>query len=47
MRANGAWLAIGLAVGAALWVATDQVVWLAVGVAIGAALGFQSGRTKR
>ncbi len=42
MRVSGGLFAVGIAIGVALWVATDQVVWLALGVAIGAALAYRS-----
>ena len=35
------WIGVGTAIGAALYVATNEPVWIAVGVAIGAALGWR------
>ena len=35
------WIGVGVAVGAAVFVATNEPVWIALGVAIGAALGWQ------
>jgi len=32
---------VGVAIGAALYAATNEPVWIAVGVAIGAALGWR------
>jgi|TARA_B100000959_G_scaffold200119_1_gene209408 hypothetical protein len=36
---TGAWVAIGVGIGAALFSATQEPVWIGVGVALGAALG--------
>ena len=38
---SGNWISEGVAIGAALYVATNEPVWIAVGVAIGAALGWR------
>ena len=35
------WIGVGVALGAAVFVATNEPVWIALGVAIGAALGWQ------
>ena len=35
------WIGVGVAVGAAVFVATNEPVWIALGVAIGAALSWQ------
>ena len=35
------WIGVGIAVGAAVFVATNEPVWIALGVAVGAALGWQ------
>ena len=35
------WIGVGVAVGAAVFVATDEPAWIALGVAMGAALGWQ------
>ena len=35
----GNWIGVGAAIGAAVFVATNEPTWIAVGVAIGAALG--------
>lgn len=35
----GNWIGVGTAIGAAVFVATNEPVWIAAGVAIGAALG--------
>ena len=35
------WIGVGVALGAAVFVATNEPVWVALGVAIGAALGWQ------
>ena len=40
----GAWLAIGIAIGAALYAATRSPVWIALGVALGAALAARARR---
>ncbi len=40
-RSFGFWIAIGVATGVAIGVATDELgLWISLGVAIGAALGF-------
>ena len=38
---SGNWIGAGVAIGAALYVATNEPVWIAVGVAIGAALSWR------
>ena len=38
---SGNWIGVGVAIGAALYVATNEPVWIAVGIAIGAALGWR------
>jgi len=40
MKNKGAWIPIGVAIGAAISVATKDLVWIAVGGALGAGLGF-------
>lgn len=35
----GTWIAIGVAIGVAMWLATDNAVFLGAGIAIGIALG--------
>ncbi|MEK9995806.1 MAG: hypothetical protein VW664_05740 [Halieaceae bacterium] len=35
------WIGVGVALGAAVFVATNEPVWIALGVAMGAALGWQ------
>ena len=37
----GNWIGVGTAIGAAVYVATNEPVWIAVGVAIGAVLGWR------
>ena len=38
------WIGAGVAVGAAVFVATNEPVWIALGVAMGAALGWQKSK---
>jgi len=38
---TGNWIGVGTAVGAAVFVITNEPVWIALGVAIGAALGWR------
>ena len=38
---SGSWIGVGTAVGAAVFVVTNEPVWIAVGVALGAALGWR------
>ena len=40
----GNWIGVGTAIGAAVFVATNEPTWIAVGIAIGAAIGWR--RTK-
>ena len=35
------WIGVGVALGAAVFVATNEPVWIALGVAVGAALSWQ------
>jgi len=35
------WIGVGIALGAAVFVATNEPVWIALGVAVGAALSWQ------
>jgi hypothetical protein len=35
---SGNWIAVGTAIGAVIFVLTQEPVWIAIGVAIGAAL---------
>lgn len=35
------WVSVGVALGAAIFVATNEPVWIALGVAMGAGLGWQ------
>lgn len=44
---SGAWIAVGTAVGAAVFAATKEPVWIAVGVAVGAALGWKKPQHKQ
>ncbi|HEY4581810.1 MAG TPA: hypothetical protein VIG88_02955 [Lysobacter sp.] len=46
-RKPGVWIAIGVAVGVALFAATRSPVWIAVGVAIGVALSARGRREGR
>ena len=43
---TGAWVAIGVGIGAALFSATQEPVWIGVGVALGAALGINWGYSR-
>lgn len=43
----GAWTAVGLAIGVALLVATDQPAFIAVGLALGLGLGSVKKRSDR
>lgn len=44
---SGSWIAVGTAIGAAIFAATNESVWIAVGVAIGAALGWRNPNNKK
>ncbi|HZX81886.1 MAG TPA: hypothetical protein VFE72_13145 [Lysobacter sp.] len=46
-RKPGAWIAIGVALGAALFAATRNPVWIAVGTALGVALSARARRGAR
>tara|TARA_B100000242_G_scaffold116489_1_gene81356 strand:- start:1002 stop:1157 length:156 start_codon:yes stop_codon:yes gene_type:complete len=41
---SGAWIGVGTAIGAAVYILTNEPTWLAVGVAIGAALSWRKPR---
>lgn len=43
----GNWIGVGVAIGTALFVATNEPVWIAVGVAIGAAIGWRKPKEKK
>jgi len=43
----GNWIGVGVAIGTALFVATNEPVWIAVGVAIGAAVGWRKPKEKK
>lgn len=38
---TGAWIGVGTAIGAALFILTQEPVWIAVGVAVGAGLDWR------
>jgi len=40
------WIGVGVAIGVAIFVLTNEPVWIALGVAIGAALGFSQKKDK-
>jgi hypothetical protein len=40
-RHAGNWIGVGTAIGAALFVLTDEPLWIALGVALGAALDWR------
>ena len=42
----GNWIGAGAAIGAAVFVATNEPTWIAVGIAVGAALGWRKPKDK-
>lgn len=42
----GNWIGVGVAIGAVIFVLTNEPVWIALGVALGAALGFSRKKDK-
>ena len=42
----GNWIGAGTAIGAAVFVATNEPTWIAVGIAIGAAIGWRKPKDK-
>ena len=43
----GNWIGVGAAIGAAVFVATNEPTWIAVGIAVGAAIGWLKPKEKR
>ena len=43
---SGAWIGVGTAIGAAVFVATNEPTWIAVGIAVGAAIGWRKPKDK-
>ena len=43
----GNWIGVGTAIGAAVFVATNEPTWIAVGIAVGAAIGWLKPKEKR
>ena len=43
----GAWIGVGTAIGAAVYVITKNPVWIGAGVAIGAAIGWTSQKNQK
>ena len=46
MKRTGTWAGVGVAIGAAVFAATNEPTWIAVGVAIGAALGWRKPKSQ-
>jgi len=44
-RHAGNWIGVGTAIGAALFVLTDEPLWIALGVALGAALDWRKSQS--
>ena len=42
----GNWIGVGTAIGAAVFVATNEPTWIAVGIAVGAAIGWRKTKDK-
>ena len=42
----GNWIGVGTAIGAAVFVATNEPTWIAVGIAVGAAIGWRKPEDK-
>ena len=42
----GNWIGVGTAIGAAVFVATNEPTWIAVGIAVGAAIGWRNQKIK-
>ena len=42
----GNWIGVGAAIGAAVFVATNEPTWIAVGIAVGAAVGWRKPKDK-
>ena len=42
----GNWIGVGTAIGAAVFVATNEPMWIAVGIAVGAAIGWRKPKDK-
>ena len=42
----GNWIGVGTAIGAAVFVATNEPTWIAVGIAVGAAIGWRKPKDK-
>ena len=43
----GNWIGVGAAIGAAVFVATNEPTWIGVGIAVGAAIGWLKPKEKR
>jgi len=41
LKSTDSWIGVGTAIGAAVFVATNEPTWIAVGVAVGAALSWK------
>tara|TARA_B100000886_G_scaffold82045_1_gene53418 strand:+ start:554 stop:724 length:171 start_codon:yes stop_codon:yes gene_type:complete len=47
LRNSGAWVAVGTAIGVAVYALTSEPTWIAVGVAIGTALSWRRPNNKK
>ena len=43
---GGNWIGVGTAIGASVFVATNEPTWIAVGIAVGAAIGWRKPKDK-